>query len=375
MRPTGSPHSKTGARIVLTMIVKDEARVIERCIDALRPLIDAWCIVDTGSSDGTQDIIRRALSDLPGALHERPWLDFAHNRSEALELARPWGEFSLMIDADVECVIDDQFDPAGFRQSLDADVFHVALLDSVHYRRPLITSTRLPFSYRGVLHEFLAVPDGAVDGGAVSGFHYRSHTDGARWRNPRKYHDDAALLRAALDADRDPDLRPRYTFYLAQSLRDAGEYDQAAEMYLERTTLGGWVEEIYVSWLWHARMLRRSGAPLAAVLDALARAHDTIPSRAEACCEAARYAREDERMPTAYLYAARAASRPSPADGLFLEPDVYEWRAMYELSIAAYYVGEIEQGRAATQAVLAASSTPEQERSAVQANLRFYEPS
>ncbi len=82
------------------MIVKDEAPVIRRCLDSVRPLIDHWVIVDTGSTDGTQDIIREHLKDLPGELHERPWRDFAHNRSEALALARPHADYSLIIDAD-----------------------------------------------------------------------------------------------------------------------------------------------------------------------------------------------------------------------------------------------------------------------------------
>ncbi len=88
------------ARICLSMIVKDEASVIARCLESVRPLIDAWAIVDTGSSDGTQEIVRRCLGDLPGTLVERPWVDFAHNRSEALELARGAADYTFVIDAD-----------------------------------------------------------------------------------------------------------------------------------------------------------------------------------------------------------------------------------------------------------------------------------
>ena len=91
--------------LCLNMIVKNEAPVIRRCIDSVRPIIDRWVIVDTGSTDGTQDIIREHLLDLPGELHERPWRDFAHNRSEALELARAQSDYTLIIDADdtLEC--------------------------------------------------------------------------------------------------------------------------------------------------------------------------------------------------------------------------------------------------------------------------------
>jgi glycosyltransferase involved in cell wall biosynthesis len=42
--------------VCLNMIVKDEAHVIRRCLGSVRPLIDSWVIVDTGSSDGTQSL-------------------------------------------------------------------------------------------------------------------------------------------------------------------------------------------------------------------------------------------------------------------------------------------------------------------------------
>src|SRR5258708_39069818 len=87
-------------RICLNMIVKNEAPVIQRCLASVMPLIDTWVIVDTGSMDGTQQLIRETLAHLPGELHERPWVDFAHNRSEALELARGFGEYIFVIDAD-----------------------------------------------------------------------------------------------------------------------------------------------------------------------------------------------------------------------------------------------------------------------------------
>ena len=61
--------------ICLNMIVKNEAHVIRRCLDSVRPIVDSWVIVDTGSSDGTQEIVRNWFADIPGELHERPWRD------------------------------------------------------------------------------------------------------------------------------------------------------------------------------------------------------------------------------------------------------------------------------------------------------------
>ena len=77
-----------GQTICLNMIVKDEKDVICRCLASVKPVIDYWVIVDTGSSDGTQEIIRAFMKEIPGELHERPWINFGHNRNEALELAK-----------------------------------------------------------------------------------------------------------------------------------------------------------------------------------------------------------------------------------------------------------------------------------------------
>ena len=101
-------------RIGLNMIVKNEAHVIERCLATVKPWIDHWVIVDTGSTDGTQEVIRNFLRDIPGTLHERPWVDFSHNRNEALELARPTADYLLFIDADETLAM-----PAGFRWRCD----------------------------------------------------------------------------------------------------------------------------------------------------------------------------------------------------------------------------------------------------------------
>lgn len=56
------------------MIVKDESAVIERSLRSVRGLIDYWVICDTGSTDGTQALIRAALEGIPGELHEREWV-------------------------------------------------------------------------------------------------------------------------------------------------------------------------------------------------------------------------------------------------------------------------------------------------------------
>ena len=79
-----------GTTICLTMIVKDEAHVVGETIASVLPYISEFVVVDTGSSDGTPRLVRECFDrhELPGYVFQRPWRDFGHNRSEALQLAR-----------------------------------------------------------------------------------------------------------------------------------------------------------------------------------------------------------------------------------------------------------------------------------------------
>ena len=81
--------------VILTMIVRQEGETIRRCLRAAKSNIDAWSIVDTGSTDNTREIIREELADVPGVLHERPWKNFGHNRTESFELAKGWLEMLM----------------------------------------------------------------------------------------------------------------------------------------------------------------------------------------------------------------------------------------------------------------------------------------
>src|SRR5437773_8058324 len=88
--------------VALCMIVKNEAHVIRRYLESHKDVIDTWCIVDTGSTDGTQQIVRDTMAELgiPGELHEREWIDFGTNKTEMLQLAKGRADYLLQNDAD-----------------------------------------------------------------------------------------------------------------------------------------------------------------------------------------------------------------------------------------------------------------------------------
>ena len=76
--------------ICLNMIVKNESHVIEDTLESLYHVIDTYCIVDTGSTDNTVELILNFMESkgIDGKILHRPWVNFAHNRNEALAAAR-----------------------------------------------------------------------------------------------------------------------------------------------------------------------------------------------------------------------------------------------------------------------------------------------
>jgi tetratricopeptide (TPR) repeat protein len=79
----------------LVMIARNEAHHIERCLFSVREHVDAMFVLDTGSTDGTADIARRA-----GARVDTfPWCDdFSAARNAALQRAD--ADWALVLDAD-----------------------------------------------------------------------------------------------------------------------------------------------------------------------------------------------------------------------------------------------------------------------------------
>ena len=82
-------------RIALVMIVRDEARCIERCLTSARPWVDEMRVLDTGSVDATAEIARRCGARVA----HFPWVDdFAAGRNAALALTD--AAWCLVLDAD-----------------------------------------------------------------------------------------------------------------------------------------------------------------------------------------------------------------------------------------------------------------------------------
>ena len=363
-------------RIGLCMIVKDEAKVIERCLMSVARLCDYMLLVDTGSTDQTQAIVRRYLDDarIEGDVIEEPWRDFAYNRAFALARLRERTDidYALVIDADEVLIYEPEFDAAGFKADLTLNLYDIyTRYNGIEYLRPQLFSNRLEFTYRGVLHEFLDAPPGDLTRAVAQGFHNLPVQDGARGSDPEKFRKDAVVLAAAVEEETDPWLAARYQFYLAQSYRDAGDPAAALEAYEARTTMGFWDQEVFCAAYQVGRLKELLGRPPAEIVAAYLDAYDGCPSRAESLHAAARFTRLRGQFHLAYLLAKSALAIPKPSDGLFVETWVYDYSVLDEFSVAAYWSGHWRESLEACDALLAGGKLPAADRHRVAENRRF----
>lgn len=347
------------------MIVKNEAHVIRRCLDSVRPLIDHWFIVDTGSSDGTQAIIREHLKDLPGELIERPWVNFAHNRSEALAYARGKGDYVLIMDADDTLEIAKDFELP--RLTADAYTIEIFYAGMAYSRRQLIKNT-LPWRYESVIHEYLTCEDAKTEA-LLPGLRIVPHHDGARARDPETYRKDAAILEQVL---RDEPNNTRYAFYLAQSYRDAGDLERALASYRQRAEMQGWDEEIWHSYYQIAKLQERLKRPWGEVTQSYLAAYQYKADRAEPLYHLGMHYQHQQQYAIAHLYFTRAMQIPQPPSSrLFVESNIYRQLLPIEYAVACYYVGDHAEAIRVNERLLEDKSLPQNLVELVTKNRQF----
>jgi len=359
--------SEKKEKICLNMIVKNESQVIRRCLDSVMPLIDSWVIVDTGSDDQTQKIIKQHLKGIPGKLYERPWRNFGENRSEALKLAKQYLKnegFILFMDADDVLELDGDLPP------LTKDLYHMWRgTEGFTYIKPQIVKADLPWKWVGVTHEYLGC-DQFYTFETLNNVRYITISDGASSFDKNKFVKNVKLLKKGLQDEPDND---RYMFYLAESYRELGKKGKALEWYQKRIQMQGWGEEVFWSMLQVAHHLRDLGLPADTVIDSYMKSHQFRPHRKEPFYYMADMYNEQKNYRKAYdcIKASAMIQPPADKDWLFNQDWIEQYGLLFQLSICSYYLGHYQESLDACDQLLAMKNLPEHFRKHAETNRTF----
>jgi glycosyltransferase involved in cell wall biosynthesis len=365
------------SRVCLNMIVRDEAHVIARALVSAKPHIDYYVIVDTGSTDRTKDVIQEVLKNVPGKILDRPWVDFGHNRTEALALARGKCHYILTLDADDELV-------GAKPLKLIHDEYHLIIRGQGGntWTRPMLFRSDLPYRYEEPIHEYLVcdTPIPLNKKVILRGLEvqcYPGQSARARDGLPAKYLRDAELLEKILKEDPNHANTSRRLYYLGQSYRDAGVKDKAIETLEKRVSFGGEPQETFSALMYLAEYVReRIGYDpdedgLKEVERAFMRAHEFRPSRLEPILDLCDYWNVCKRFEQTCTLAKTFLNTPMTTDSMLVDRSVWEWRLKDCYATAAFFVGNLHECKRVCSEI--ARHVPREELPRVLGNIRHCE--
>jgi glycosyltransferase involved in cell wall biosynthesis len=321
-------------RFVLILMVKNEEKILRRCLTAVEGLVDAYAITDTCSTDTTTEIAVDFLRTHEGCLEINTWKNFGHNRSLSFTNAQEYCKsknwdladtYGLLLDADMIFV------PGTLKEQTLGEIGYTMLQCAGDLEYPNTRLVRMDHNWAclGVTHEYW---DGPCSRLPKTVCYIDDHNDGGCKGD--KFPRDLALLEAGL---KDEPENVRYMFYLAQTHHSMGNFEKAIEAYKRRIAAGGWFEEVWYSHYMIAKSYASLNKPYQ-FEEWVQRGYDFHPKRSEAIYHLAKYFREKGQSYKAYHYTLLGQAIPMPTDSLFIETDVYNGLFDYERSILDYYV-------------------------------------
>jgi len=388
-------------KLALNFICKDESHVIGKMLESCKTITDLIVVNDTGSTDGTQDIIRKfgEENNIPTYVFERPFDDFEKSRTYAMEKLRDvvkelgWDANKVhgyWFDCDETLVIDSKFNKDQFVN----DLYMInTFIGQMKYTRNTFFRVSKPFRFYGPIHEFIVCDEKNITSGLAENIHVDVKMTGASWRGdiPTKYKNHAFILEKYIDTNRQD---PRWIFYTAQSYHDSASIPdnreeneerlrRAIKYYKERVTRNdGYPEEIFYSQFRVGTIMRSLEEPWCLTKQELLKAYNIDPLRGESIKIIIDYYLQVSEWNMAYLYSKFAklnfhGKNPYPSRLLFVDEALYEWKFLEAHAASSFYCGKHEEAKACYQEMVNISKSHPQyftqdDFAKIQQNAQFF---
>lgn len=354
------------ARLVLTQIMKNEAHVITRMLNSIRPIVDIICLVDTGSTDNSIEVVKNwgEQNKIETHVFERPFDNFENSRNYSIQMAREvtagrgsdfWG---FWLDADEMIEILPNFN----KNNINKDLYMFnTYINVMKYTRNECYKLDKPFRFYGPVHEFIVCDEKNITSGLMDGLNVRVQMDGGSWKGniPEKYKSHAFVLEKYIDANRQD---PRWIFYTAQSYHDSAcvpdnrqeneeRLRRSMKYYKERISRNdGYPEEIFYSQFRIGTIMRVLEMPFSDTLNELLKAYSMDPLRAEPIKAIIDHYLSVGEWNNAYLFSKFAkvnfhGKNPYPQRLLFVDEALYIWKILEVHAAASFYTGRRDEAK------------------------------
>ena len=363
-------------KLALYFICKNESHIVKRMLKSALPITDLIVVNDTGSTDGTQEIIRRfgQKHKIPTFIFERPFDDFGSSREfsrvKLLEVANQIGwnlseAWGFCFDCDEKLAIDTTF----MRDSLDMDMYFV------HCFRKGRVSNRM-FLFRlsancrwfGAVHERLEKTNKSVLVGNIYGLKLVVEQKGNSWKGDlaKKFLGHAKLMEDYLEKH---GREGHFLHTTGQCLISAASYckNKRERELLYKKGLKYFIEaeqsrdihfeERYSAQMHISSILYTLRAPWEQVESSYLKAHEIDPVRAEPFHSLIAHQLKNQDWDKAYLYSKwlvdhYQGNAPMDTRGIRIIPSLYGIRALCTHIMICYFSGRIGEGKALYKNIL-----------------------
>lgn len=321
--------------ICLTMIIKNEEKIIERLLSSVISFIDTYCICDTGSTDHTILKINNFFQKyrIKGKILSKKFKHFEWNRNYVLTQSKGMSDFILLLDADM-IFYNYSFRKEDLKKNYYYQIYQGT--EKFHYLNTRIIPNNINgIKYIGYTHEYIKIPS-FIEKKIIPINELFINDIGDGGSKENKYKRDIELLQLSIKEKKNI---ARDTFYLANSYYDLKDYKNALEYYIKRIKLYHWSEEIWYSYYRIGKIYLFFQKKEKAV-DSFLKAITYNPTRIENIYEIIKLYRLSNQPIIAmsfYKMATSMIDTDSYSNCLFFHSDIYNYHLDYEYCILAYY--------------------------------------
>lgn len=351
-------------KIALVIMVKDEEKRILTTLKSIKNQVDGIVMLDTGSTDETISISKNfALeNNLPFHLKKKTFQDFSTTRNIMLKFAKKFDYthlFLLDCNDELKCgsfqnfksCNDDNEEKKCKHDNLlrsliqENSTYKIFLLkqqwytgsETINFYNIRLIQNNIDIEYKGSVHEYLdagSLPHLKTDNVLI--FQDRVLDNDGKTSN--RWESDLKLL--LRDIKKNPTCS-RTCFYLAQTYECLKDDSNTFIWYKNRTTMNGFLEEKFLSFLKCAKYETDTDKKILWYLKSL----EIFQDRAEPFLEISRIYRSRDHFFIAYHFASIACSLEFPKNCiLFVNKKIYNHDRWQELSINSFYIDKFDEG-------------------------------